>query len=163
MFDLYIRQIWYYNLHHFTNEETEAWLVSLLRSKEQLKQNTSFLTTSTQQSHWFLSLTNYSWPFNIMGLNCVDSLIHRYFSINNTALHNLWWIELTVQNRIQWNKKYRGSTINYTRSSGCVEGQHPNPYVKGPLYLEVEQFTEISYSQLFTFMGSTFTDLTNEG
>ena len=51
------------------------------------------------------------------------------------------------------------------RSSGCVEGQHPNPCVKGQLYLEVEQLTEISYkySQLFTFMGSTFTDLTNEG
>ena len=44
-----------------------------------------------------------------------------------------------------------------------MEGQHPNPCVKGPLYLEVEQITKISYSQLFTFMGSTFMDLTNEG
>ena len=32
-----------------------------------------------------------------MGLNCVDSLIHRYFSINNIALHNLLWIELSAE------------------------------------------------------------------
>lgn len=46
-----------------------------------------------------------------------------------------------------------------------MEGQHPNPCVRGQLYLEVEQLTEISakYSQLFTCMGSTFMDLTNEG
>lgn len=47
-----------------------------------------------QYIHFYLLM--YSWPWSNTGLNCMDPLIHGYFSINNCAIFYLQWGGPTV-------------------------------------------------------------------